>query len=170
MSVQQNLQPAEGFEVWQMQIPGTIRLGVLRPNHLGQMVKERLVIGPNRVGYQFQISTSDRDMNQRDCVDPKHDPFRNGMFVRVDADQQAEANTQSADALDDGDLVDLCDLPQDQFEGKVASLGEVTVRRLLDIATRMDVSHRKVSFLQEHVRERFAVGGPQRSVVAESPA
>lgn len=161
---QMTLQPRDGMEVWQMQIPGTIILNVLKPNRLGQQVAERLVIGPNQVGFQFHLAPSDRDENQRAVRDPNGDPFRNGMLVRVDKDQQQDPNTASKDALSDEELMDICDMRQAEFEAAVSNLGEVSVRRTLAIATQLDVSHKKVSFLEEHIRERFAVGGPQPSL------
>lgn len=162
--IQQGLTLEEGYEMWAMQTDSCQYIEILGHNRFGQPMAKQLPIGPNRKGFQFQITPHDRVENQRLCVNPGEDPFRNGTFLRVDADQQADPNTKSQAALSVEDLLGICDLEQDVFEVRVAEMPEVPLRRLADVAVSMDIGHRKVSFLQENIRERFAAGSPQKSL------
>jgi hypothetical protein len=154
------LPPAE-MEEWEMRVDGTIMLKVLKPTRFGQVIEDILTIGPNRRGYRFQISADDRKDNQRGVAAVEHDPFKNGMLLRVDADQQADEETKSDDVLSDEAVLEILDLEDSAFQTRVATLGEVPVRQF---AVGAGASHSKVSWLNEHIAERFLPGGPQTSI------
>lgn len=163
------LKAGEGEEIWAIQVPGTVNLRILTPNRFGQMVDGEMSFGPNRQGQQFKLKTIDREENQTRCVDPKLDPFLNGMLTRVDADQQADPNTVSLNALSTEDILNIFDLTHDKFAARIESLGEVVLRRMIEVGLSMDVSHRQIRLLEETVQERFSVGGgPQATLYTET--
>jgi hypothetical protein len=155
------------FEEWEVLVPSMIRLDVLTTNRFGQAMRDRLVLGPDRVGMKFRISTADRVDNQSQVVNEDQDPFRNGMLRRVDGDQQADPLTASTDVLTGEDMVDLIDLPDPEFQERVKSLGEVPVRRLLELAPNAGASHAKVVFLENYIKDAYIVGGRQDSIFGD---
>ena len=159
------MKAGEGEEIWTIQVPGTVHLRVLIPNRFGQMVDSEMSMGPGRQGHQFKLKTLDREENQSRCADPGLDPFLNGMLVRVDADQQDNPETASKDALSTEDILDIFDLSTEKFAVRIADLGEVVMRRMIEVGMSMDVSHRQIAILEESIQERFTVGGgPQASL------
>lgn len=153
--------PREGEEVWSIQVPGAVHLMVTKNNRHGQAVDARMAIGPNRQGTHFRIKADDRRENQAMCLNPGQDPFRNGMLVRVDGNQQADPETASTDALTTEQLLELFDLDPKDFEARAAAMGEVTLRRMAEVGEAMDVSHKQITYLRELISTRFARGGPQ---------
>lgn len=151
----QGLRPSQNVEVWVMQTRSTVFLETMGWNRFGQPVGKELKIGPNAQGREFHISREDREENQRRILDPKNDPFRNGTFLRQDAAQGEDPNTVSEDALSTEQLLAIADLDTVAFEARVKTLGEVPARRLLEIGSSMDVGHRKITFLEEMIRDRF---------------
>lgn len=160
--------PASDMETWEMRVEGTIYLNVLKATRFGAVIETQLKIGPKRKGMRFDISVEDRRDNQRRIVDAEQDPFRNGMLTRVDADQQAQAETQSEAVLTPDDELTILELPEDQFRAKVATLPEVPVRNIRGIAEAAGASHSKVTWLDDHIRERFLPGGPQESLTSDT--
>jgi hypothetical protein len=154
----------DGEEIWAIQVPGSVSLAVTTFNRFGQAVEGRMVVGPNRTGTEFKIKVEDREENQARCVDPDLDPFRNGMLVRVDADQQADPLTKSEDALSTEQLLDIYDLEGKKFEARVQKLGELPLRRLAEVGESMDCSHRQILFVRELIAERYTKGGPQTTL------
>lgn len=161
---QQGLVPSEGFEVWQMTTNAVVYLETMGHNRFGQPMAKEMKIGPDWAGREFQIRKSDREDNQRAVVTREFDPFRNGTFVRKDAPQAADPNTESPDAVSGEDLFDICELSQDDFEKHVVTMNELPLRRLLEMALQMNVQHRKITFLEDLMRERFTKGAPQKSL------
>lgn len=156
MSIQsQGLTVREGMELWVMQTDSSVYLEVFGFNRFGQGEPRELKIGPNRRGMEFQISTDDREESQRRIVDQSLDPFRNGTFVRRDKPQDADPNTASPSALDTEKLLEICELPQDKFQVALEDLGEIPLRRMLEVAQAMDISHQKVVYLQNLIRDRY---------------
>jgi len=153
-----------GEEVWAIQVPGAVSLKITTFNRFGQAVEGQMTVGPNRQGTEFRIKVEDREENQARIMDPGHDPFRNGMLVRVDANQQTIPETASPDALTTEDLLDIYDLEGAKFEARVRSLGELPMRRLAEVGESMDCSHRQITFVRELLQERFAKGGPQTTL------
>jgi NACalpha-BTF3-like transcription factor len=148
-------------EIWEVQIPGTIYLQVTTHNRHGQSMDADLALGPNKVGHQFRISDADRVMNQERIQDSINDPFTNGMLIRCDADQQADEDTASDQALSAADLTLIFDQHGAVFENAIRPLGEINLRRLLDIGSAMDASHKQIETLEELIRERYGKGGAQ---------
>lgn len=155
-----------GQEVWAIQIPGLVHLRVLAPSRLGVLVEGELSIGPNQVGRQFRIATEDREDNQARVADSAYDPFKNGILIRIDQDQQLDPDTASRQALTTEAILDLFDLPQAAFEAAAAGFGEIPLRRMVDIGTSMDVSHRKIDFVSTLIDERYSVAKSQPSMTS----
>jgi len=156
------------MEVWAVQTPGLIYLRTTVPNRMGQLVDAEISIGPNRQGGQFKISTIDREENQARCADPAADVFRNGMLARLDADQQADPQTASVNAITAEDILDIFDLDQAGFEARVQELSEVPLRRMVDLGQAMDVSHRRLEYLTELIATRYSVAKSQPSIVGNT--
>jgi hypothetical protein len=160
--------PTSVMETWEMRVDGTIYLNVLKATRFGQVIESQMKVGPRRKGHRFEISTDDRRDNQRNIVTAEQDPFRNGMLTRVDANQQAEPETQSEAVLTPEEELAILDLPEDEFRAKVAGLPEVPVRNIRSVAEAAGASHSKVTWLDDHIRERFQPGGPQESLTSDT--
>lgn len=158
------LKAKPGEEIWQINVLGTVNLLITKRDRNGNIVDGELSIGPNRLGHQFKITTADREENQMRVYDDKLDPFRNGMLVRIDADQQAEETTQSEHALSTDDLTKILEKHGQPFQSTVRALSELNARRLLALAHALDASAKQVEFLEDHVREAFTAGSQQESV------
>lgn len=156
----------EGEEVWAIQVAGSVSLRVTTNNRFGQAVEGMTRVGPNRKGHSFRIKTVDREENQARCYDPQFDPFLNGMLVRVDADQQQDPATASSDALTTEQLLDIYEITGVKFERKVKGLGEIPLRRLVEVGESMDASHKQITFVRDLIAERYTVGGPQTTLEA----
>jgi len=154
-------------EIWAIQVQGSVSLRVTQFNRFGQPVEASLVIGPNRAGQQFRIQTVDREENQARCMEPAHDPFLNGMLVRIDADQQQDPSTASTDAMSTEQLLEIYDLDKDAFKVRVESLGELPLRRLAEVGESMDCSHLQIALVRDLIAERYSKGGPQATMDAE---
>lgn len=161
-------QPEHKMETWEMRAEGRVILNVLKANRFGVPIESQLTIGPNRRGYRFEISPDDRKENQQLVMDAQHDPFRNGLLLRVDQAQNADPETVSAVALSDDEMLSIIDLPEEEFRTKVASLNEVATRQVRDLATAAGASHGKVTWLDEHIREAYAKGAPQQSITDDT--
>lgn len=156
--------PASLVETWEMRVEGKIVLKVLKANRFNQPIEDRLVVGPKRKGMRFTITQDDRRDNQRIIAAVEHDPFKNGMLLRIDEDQQDEPETKTVAALTDEQYLEVLDLDDDAFRTRVAELPEVPVRNLRAMAEGAGASHVKVTWLDEHIAERFRPGGPQTSI------
>lgn len=160
------LTPREGEEIWQVNIQGTVYLGVTGHNQFGQPMIMDKQLGPQKLGLQFRITTFDRVMNQQKVVDGHNDPFLNGMLVRCDKSQQADEDTASDQAVSGTDLGLMFDKSGVVFQQAVQPLNEVNLRRLLDLGEALDASRSQLDYLDELVRERYGKGSPQDLEVA----
>ena len=167
MTQQPVLVQREEFETWRMTTRGTVWLERTGHNRFGQPTGEQFRVGPKQQGVDFQISRHDREDNQRRIRDKARDPFRNGTFVRVDGDQQDDPVTASPDALSLEQLLDILDLTQDDFEARVPEMGEVPIRRLHELALQMNAAYGKVTFLETYIKDKWASGSPQKSLVGD---
>lgn len=159
--------PAGPYETWEVRVDGTIYLNVLKATRFGAVVEEQLKLGPRRKGHRFEISPDDRRDNQRRIIDPEQDPFRNGMLMRVDGNQQDIPETKSEAVLSSEEELEILDLPEAEFRDRIASLPELPVRNIRSVAEAAGASHSKVTWLDEHIAERFMPGGPQESLVKD---
>lgn len=163
----QGLTPTEGQELWKMETDATVYLEIEGKTRYGDSIGKEFRVGPNRKGYEFIMKTADRLDCQRQIVDPKLDPFRNGTFSRVDADQQDDPNTASEQAISTEKIIELLDLSPAAFEAALQPLAEVPIRRIHETAVAMDVSHQKITILDDLIRERYAKGAPQPSLTGD---
>ena len=154
-------------EVWAIQVAGSVSLRVTQNNRFGQAMEAIMVMGPDRMGQQFRIKSVDREENQARCMSKEHDPFLNGMLVRIDADQQQDPETASTDALTTEQLLEIYDLDREAFKARVESLGELPLRRLAEVGVSMDCSHLQITFVNDLIAERYSKGGPQTTMEAE---
>lgn len=151
--------PHEQMETWEITTPGRVWLQTTSFSRHNQPIIKDVSLGPNRVGAKLKITAADREMNQEKVADPKHDPFRNGLLVRIDADQNDDPATSSDDALTTKQLVDMFSLHGNPFRAAVEKMGEVPIRRLREMADAVDATIKQVNFLDEIIEERYAVRG-----------
>lgn len=158
--------PKEGEEVWEIAVDGALYLRVTAYNRFGQMVEDEMMVGPKKRGHQFRIRSEDREENQRRCASPQVDPFRNGMLVRRDADQNEDPDTASPQALTTEQLMDLLDDTHiESFKRTCEALDEVPLRRLLDLGRNLDASHKQIDFLEALILDRYGKGQVQPSTL-----
>lgn len=157
--------PHEVMETWEITTPGRVWLKVTTHNRHGQPIIKDISLGPQRVGQKLKITQADREMNQEDVADTAFDPFRNGLLVRVDADQNSDPNTESVDALTTQQLMDIFAKHGNAFRASVEKLGEVPIRRLREMADALDATVKQVSFLDEVIEERYVKRASQPDAV-----
>jgi len=145
---------AEGEELWTSNVAGAIWVKVT--NKRDEV--EGLQI---TAGQRLRITKRDREMNQDRIRDGKRDPFTNGMLKRLDADQNLDARTATPDALSVEEIMVIFSTTGPQFERKVASLSEVPIRRMRELAVDVDATQSQIKYLDDIIAERFAVGGTQ---------
>lgn len=162
------LKARDGEEIWTIQVNGQIYLTVSQQGRHGGWVDADLKLGPNWAGRSFRIKTADREDNQARCMDSKLDPFRNGMLIRRDADQQAQADTASPDALTTEDLIAIFEKDLREFADAIEPLGEVPTRKLIEMGEALDLaSLKQMEILKDKVTRKYSVGGPQVSLTAD---
>lgn len=164
---QQGLVPQAGQELWKMETDAIVYLEIEGKTRYGDSLGKEFKVGPNRKGYEFIMKTADRIDCQRAIIDPAQDPFRNGTFSRVDADQQQDPNTASEQAITTEQIIDMLDQPLAQFEDSIGRLEEVPIRRVLETAIAMDVSHQKITLLEDVIKDRYAKGAAQPSLTGD---
>ena len=138
-------------EIWECTIPGRVSMDV--SNERGG-TKHISVIGN---GKRLRINTIDRERAEEVIRDGQNNPFRNGMLVRIDANNGE--HVPSADELTDDDLKVMFELDNDTFEAMVPELSEVNIRRLSVLAKAVDARQAQVEFLKTYAEEHFAIGG-----------
>ena len=161
------LKALPGEEIWEITVPGTVHLRVTKKDRHGNLAEGEMSIGPNRQGTQFKITTADREDNQQRVYEDYLDPFRNGLLVRVDADQQDEETTASEHALSTDALEAILSTHGQPFQNTVKKLSELNARRLLGLAEALDASAKQVEFLREYISESFTNGSPQPTIANE---
>lgn len=143
-----------GEEVWELTVSGTVWVEVT--NDRGKPTPLRVGGKP---GARLRISTEDRVIVQERVVDPEADPFTNGMLVRIDADQQADSKTASVDALTTEDLMKIFSKSGRAFQSAVDKLGQLSVRRMTEMAEDVDATASQISYLKEQLETRWPLGG-----------
>lgn len=147
---------AEATETWEITTPGRVWLQVTINSRHGRGTELKDVsLGPNRPGQKLKISPADREMNQESCSVPSLDPFRNGLLVRVDADQNEDPATESTNALTAQQTLDVFKLTGPAFLAEVAKLDQIPLRRLRDMAEAVDASMSQVTMLDEVIQDRY---------------
>lgn len=110
-------------------------------------------------GQKFELSPSERRLNQELAADSSLDFFTNGTFepVKLTADDADNASIE-ATVLDEDELMSLLKGNTNTFKKKLADIASAaTVQRLVDIAEDPDaeyeVSLRKVELLRDRLSE-----------------
>ena len=145
------LRPIE--EVWLCMVSGEIWVEVT--DHKGAP-RSRSVSGTSG---RLRITTEDRIRCQERVLDPVNDPFTNGCLIRVDADQQVDPITASADAMTNEQLAEAFELAGGDFEDFLDAISEVNVRRMLVIAHEINAGVQHHSAIKDIIERKFAVGG-----------
>jgi len=154
----QFITPGEGMEVWISQIAGQIGVEITRDR--GRNTRETVIVP----GYgRLRISEADRILAMELCIVPEVNCFTNGMLVREDADQNADVRTMSIDALTADQLVKIFSFSGRKFENEVNKLGEIPIRRMLEMSDDVDASVSQVAYLNKQIAERWPVGGDMPS-------
>jgi hypothetical protein len=159
---QLSLVAKDGEEVWTITTAARVWLQKTAYTRTGHPIVQDFSIGPRKAGTQFKILTSDREMNQERTGQDGLDPFRNGLLVRVDADQQLDDSTASEDALSVDDLLVMFGKSGNAFVSAVKKLGDVPLRRAREMADAVDASASQVRALDEAIQVRFR-GAPLAS-------
>jgi hypothetical protein len=157
--------PHEVMETWEITTPGRVWVQTTTYSRHNQPVIKDVSLGPNKVGQKVKITAADREMNQERVADVKHDPFRNGLLVRVDADQNTDPDTASTDALTAQQLMDIFAKHGSPFRAAVDALGEVPIRRLREMADAVDATVKQVSYLDEVIDERYRIAASQPDAI-----
>lgn len=145
----------DGEEIWELQTNGRVWVEVTVDRQRGT-TKMRNVQGK---GNRLRIVTEDRKMAQERVREARHDPFTNGMLLRVDADQQAEPDTASPSALSDADLAKIFTYKQPaRFLAAVEDLSEISLRRLWALAQDDEnVASSQKTKISEFLNNKFGV-------------
>lgn len=147
---------AEATETWEITTQGRVWLQVTINSRHGRGTELKdVALGPNRPGQKLKISPADREMNQEACSGPSYDPFRNGLLVRVDADQNEDEATASMNALTAQQTLDIFELSGAEFEAALGSLDQLPLQRLLDMAPAVDASISQVAAIDAALRDRY---------------
>lgn len=143
------------LETWEITTPGRVWLKKTTMSRHNQPIMQDVSFGPNRPGHRIQITAADREMNQEACVTIEGDPFRNGLLVRVDEDQNLDPDTETDQAFTGKQLLDIYALDFPDFQVKVSALQEIAIRRLREVAEAVDASMKQVQFLDELIEDRY---------------
>lgn len=146
----------DGEEVWEMQLPGRVHIAVT--NHLGRPA-DRTVQGK---GSRLRIGTLDRQLAEEMIRLPENNPFRNGTLVHLSG---GPAPVEDPNALSDSDLREIFAVHDGEFAELIASLTEVNVRRMKDMAKAgkpkggVDATVSQVQMIADLIEERWPIGG-----------
>lgn len=153
LSGHRNPSPLEGHEeVWETNVLGRVWLNVTNK-------RDEIVPISITKGQKLRITKRDREMNQDRIKLPERDPFTNGVFRRIDADQNTDPRTVSTDALSTEELIAIFAKNGGQFEKAVSALQETPIRRMYVLADDLDATVNQVKFLKELLESRYGVGG-----------
>ena len=147
-------------EIWESTIPGRVSLTVENAQGRQQTVS---VVGK---GKRLRITQLDRELAEEVIRNHEHNPFRNGMLVRVDG----KGHDPSADELSDDDLKAIFELDQSDFQATVDQLGQVNVRRLKAMVTEVDASKSEIEYLDEIIQQKWPIGGSMPSYDEMQPS
>jgi len=140
-------------EVWTNQTDSSVWVEVT--DHKGAP-RSRSVSGKGMI---LRITADDRLLAQEKVLDPRNDPFVNGMLLRKDAEQDSNPQTRSPNALSDGELAAAFELDDGDFEDFIRETTEVNARRLKAMVNDINAGARHVDILTRVIEDLYAVGG-----------
>lgn len=143
-----------GEEIWETTTPG--RVWVITTDDRG---REKAVSVGGAVGQRLRVKSLDREVAQDAILEDSSDPFTNGLLRRIDADQNADEQTRSDQALSTEQLMDLYGKTGMAFQSAVRKLNELNVRRLREMADTLDAKASQISFMDEYIQATFKGGG-----------
>lgn len=154
-------------ETWQNVTEGTVVLK--RVDHRGEMTKEEVISG----GRTFQITSTERRLNQDNAADAGLDVFRNGILhpLRLmDDTEEAKEMAANPNHMSESEMKDMCRAHPKTFEKRLNEIANTTtLQRLLTMAHTEDASIKRV----EAIEQRLAVMDPNAVVevrVAGTPS
>lgn len=147
-------------EIWELTIPGRVTMTITnslgRPQQVSAMGK----------GQRLRVSADDRIVAEESIRLPEHNPFRNGMLVRVD---KSSSHHPSHDEIADDEMRAIFELDQDDFRETVTALGEINVRRLKALTVEADAARSQMEFIEDLIAERYPIGGSMPTYDAMQP-
>ena len=151
------------METWEITTDGTVWVDKMDARE-GRYVKQR-VGGRQGGSRRLHITRDDRRFNQEQVVEEMkaHDPFTNGALVLISSEKADDIDsTYHLTNEDLGRLLEIKD--RELFEGEVRDIkSELILRRLKELSeTQATVA--QLEFVTELIRERYKVGGTQRTV------
>ncbi len=149
--MERELRVRPGEEVWESTVASQVWVETTDEKGRSRSV---LVRG----GGRLRITSIDREINQDLTVNAEHDPFTNGMLIRIDAPQDTDPRTASDQALDTNGLVEIFAKTGKVFERKVNALNEVNVRRMWDMRESVDATASQVAYLRSTLDEKWPIG------------
>ncbi len=151
------------METWEITTDGTVWVDKMDARE-GRYVKTR-VGGRQGGSRRLHITRDDRRFNQEQVVEEmKHsDPFTNGALVLVSAERADDIDsTYHLTTEDLGRLLEIRDTAL--FESEVSDIkSELILRRLKELGE-SQATVAQLEFITELIRERYKVGGTQRTV------
>jgi hypothetical protein len=143
-------------EVWEMQTGGRVWVETTLDKSRGT-TKMKSVKGK---GSRLRIDVEDRKLAQERVRDPRHDPFTNGLLVRIDANQQEEETTKSESAKTDEELLAVFKVKaQAKFRAALEDFTEIALRRLVHLAEENSdtVTANQLAIVKETCEAKFGV-------------
>jgi hypothetical protein len=137
----------EGIETWQKTSAQNVWL--TRFDRHGNPKAYRVA---GEEGARVQVKTDDREFMQQKAP---NGPFTNGMLKRVDADQNADPETASVNALTSDELKLIFRKKGPPFTKAVGELDERNVRRMRDMCDDVDASASQLKALQDRIDNEF---------------
>jgi len=116
----------------------------------------RTVKAGGRPGQKLRITEYDRLKCQERVLSDIHDPFGNGMLVRISVDEQTEDNPNwlSAEAI-----IELFTITGPEFNTRIDELNEYNVRRLLEACEDLDATNSQSEYLKKTLSQKWPIGG-----------
>lgn len=151
------------METWEITTDGTVWVDKMDARE-GRYVKQR-VGGRQGGSRRLHITRDDRRFNQEQVVEEMggYDPFTNGALVLVSSEKADDIDsTYHLTTEDLGRLLEIKDSAL--FEQEVRDIkSELILRRLKELSeTQATVA--QLEFVSELIRDRYKVGGTQRTV------
>jgi hypothetical protein len=162
-----NMITREGEEIWEMCTNGRVWVECTVDKSRGT-TKIKNVQGK---GSRLRILTEDRKLAQERVREKRHDPFTNGLMVRVDSDQQVEEDTASPSAVSDKELRKIFTYKQQaRFISALEDLTEISLRRLWSLVEEDEnVSNSQKNQVSELLQSKFGVNRNKADRRHDSP-
>lgn len=146
-------------EIWESTTGGTTFVHVRDPRNAQGWVQRKV---GGKGTQRITLTVAEREFNQELVAyeNDQHDPFSNGLLVRVSPKAVERGEAERTDA----ELIDILGLPDDDFAATLASLdSEVLVRRLHALS-RQHATMVRHEAIQTLIDDRYRIGKTQKVV------